>query len=241
MWYHRGHEVRESMRMRKKPNLVPRMERCAELLIREPEERRGRWRALMPEAEELRLEIGCGKGRFTAETAAQNPQSLFVAIERVPDAMIIAMERVRNLGLNNVFFIDADAARLPDYFAPGEVDLIYLNFSDPWPSNRHAKRRLTHPDFLLRYRQVLKEGGEIRFKTDNHDLFEWSLFQFPKAGFALSEVTRNLHANGICGVMTDYEEKFHAMGIPINRCVGKMGQLPAGLQTVPPAGPDTEA
>lgn len=214
------------MRMRKKPNLIPRMDQCAQFLVSNPEAQRGSWRMLIPHAEELRLEIGCGKGRFTAETAAQNPQALFIAIERVPDAMIIAMERARDMGLNNVFFIDADAARLPDYFAPGEVDFIYLNFSDPWPSNRHAKRRLTHPDFLLRYRQVLRPAGEIHFKTDNRNLFEWSLFQFPKAGFTLSQVTRDLHAGGVCGVMTDYEEKFHAMGIPINRCVGTMTALP---------------
>ena len=217
------------MRMRKKPNLANRMERCAGLLIQNPMELRGNWRGLFPQARELRLEVGCGKGRFTVETAAQNPECLFVAIERVADAMIIAMERAEKMDLHNVYFIDADAARLREYFAPGEVDLIYLNFSDPWPSNRHSKRRLTHTDFLMRYRQVLKEGGQIHFKTDNRDLYEWSLFQFPKAGFALSEVTRDLHGNGICGVMTDYEEKFHAMGTPINRCVGTMGELPAEM------------
>lgn len=213
------------MRMRKKPNLGPRMERCAALLIEQPEEYRGNWRSLMPEAEELRLELGCGKGRFTAETAAAHPKALFIAVERVPDAMIIAMERVAALGLQNVRFVDGDAARLPEYFVPGEVDLIYINFCDPWPSNRHAKRRLTHPDFLLRDRAVLRPGGQIHFKTDNHDLFEWSLFQFPKAGFELSQVTRNLHAAGIQGVMTDYEEKFHLQGYPINRCVATMGEL----------------
>ena len=214
------------MRMRKKKNLNPRMERCAALLVEEPTERRGSWRELMPGAKELWLELGCGKGRFTCETAAQNPEVLFIAVERVPDAMIIAVERAWQMGLKNVFFVDADAARLPGYFQPGEVDGIYLNFSDPWPSNRHAKRRLTHPDFLLRYRQVLGEGGEIQFKTDNHDLFEWSLFQFPKAGFALTQVTRDLHATGIQGVMTDYEEKLHAMGVPINRCVAVKESIP---------------
>ena len=142
--------------------------------------------------------------------------------------MVIAMERARAMELRNVFFVDADAARLPDYFAPGEVDRIYLNFSDPWPSNRHAKRRLTHPDFLNKYAVVLKERGEIHFKTDNHDLFEWSLFQFPKAGFDLEQVTRNLHENGIQGIMTDYEAKFHALGQPICRCMGvrKKGYVP---------------
>ena len=217
------------MRMRKKKNLVPRLEACGTLLLPAPSaaEQRGRWRdALMPRARALHVELGCGKGRFTAETAARNPDVLFVAIERVPDAMVIAMERCRAQGLTNVFFLDDDAARLPLLFAPGEVDRIYINFCDPWPGQRHARRRLTGEGFLKVYRQVLREGGEIHFKTDNHDLFEWSLFQFPKAGFALSEVTRNLHENGVQGVMTDYEEKFHNLGTPINRCVGTMGALP---------------
>ena len=96
----------------------------------------------------------------------------------------------------------------------------YINFCDPWPSNRHAKRRLTHENFLVLYRGILKTGGKLCFKTDNRDLFEFSLFQFPKAGYDLSEVTRDLHSRGICGVMTDYEAKFHEQGVPINRCVG---------------------
>ena len=221
------------MRMRKKPNLVPRMERCARVLIPDPEARRGRWRELMPQAESLWLELGCGKGRFTAEMAEQNPQTLYLAVERVPDAMVIAMERVCARELGNAFFVDGDAARLPLFFAPGEVDRIFINFCDPWPGNRHAKRRLTHPDFLLRYRQVLAPGGEIHFKTDNRELFEWSLFQFPRAGFTLSQVTRDLHAGGVCGVMTDYEEKFHSLGTPINRCVAAVGPLPEAPSGAP--------
>ena len=210
------------MRMRKKPNLIPRMERCARVWITDPEERRGHWRELMPEADALHLELGCGKGRFTAETAASMPNTLFIAVERVPDAMVIAMERVCALDLHNVFFVDGDAAQLPSFFAPGEVERIYINFCDPWPGNRHAKRRLTHPNFLRLYRQVLAEGGGIHFKTDNRDLFEWSLLQFPEAAFSLHAITRDLHANGICGVMTDYEEKFHNLGTPINRCEATM-------------------
>ncbi len=214
------------MRMRKKPNLIPRLEACSGIIVTDPKERRGRWRELMPGAREIHLELGCGKGRFTVGTAQADPEVLLVAVERVPDAMVIAAERARELGLTNVFFIDADAANLEEYFAPGEVDRIYVNFCDPWPGARYAKRRLTHPGFLLRYRKVLGEKGQIHFKTDNHDLFEWSLFQFPKAGFALSEVTRDLHADGIRGIMTDYEEKFHNLGTPINRCVGTMEPLP---------------
>ncbi|MCI8914825.1 MAG: tRNA (guanosine(46)-N7)-methyltransferase TrmB [Lawsonibacter sp.] len=215
------------MRMRKKPNLAIRMERCAGLLVRMPEERRGNWRALKAEATGLQLELGCGKGRFTAGTAAADRQTLLIAIERVPDAMIVAMERVWVLELDNVYFVDGDVADLPNFFAPDEIDRIYINFCDPWPSNRHAKRRLTHPDFLLRYRAVLKQGGQIHFKTDNRALFEWSLHQFPKAGYVVSEVSRDLHANGIYGVMTDYEEKFHALGTPINRCVATVQPLAA--------------
>ena len=221
------------MRMRRKPNLIPRMERCARVLVSDPEARAGHWRALMPGAAGLHLELGCGKGRFTAGTAAAAPDTLLIAVERVPDAMVIAMERVCAQELHNVFFVDGDAARLPAYFAPGEVDRIYINFCDPWPGNRHAKRRLTHPDFLLRCRQVLAGDGEIHFKTDNRDLFEWSLFQFPRAGFTLSQVTRDLHAGGVCGVMTDYEEKFHSLGTPINRCVAAVGPLPEAPSGAP--------
>ncbi len=226
------------MRMRKKPNLGPRMERCARFLVDMPGEHRGRWRELKPDAQAVWLELGCGKGRFTAEMAEQNPDVLYLAVERVPDAMIVAMERCAAKGLTNVFFVDGDAAQLRDYFAPDEVDRLFINFCDPWPSNRHAKRRLTHRDFLVLYRGILKDGGQIHFKTDNHDLFEYSLFQFPKAGYVLSEVTRNLHEHGVQGVMTDYEEKFHLLGTPINRCVGTKERLEREPEFHPIPGPD---
>ena len=160
------------MRMRKKPNLIPRMERCSDYQIKDPKNWRGHWRELLAPGCQLRVELGCGKGRFTCETAAAEPEVLFIAIERVPDAMVIAMERCRDMGLTNVFFIDGDAACLSDYFAPDEVDLLYINFCDPWPSVKHARRRLTYETFLRGYRKVLRDGGRIEFKTDNHDLFE---------------------------------------------------------------------
>ena len=210
------------MRMRKKKNLVPRMEACGALLIEDPRALRGRWRELLPEARELRVELGCGKGRFTAETAAAEPDVLLIAVEKVPDAMVVAMERARDAGLHNVFFVDGDAACLPEFFAPGEVDRIYINFCDPWPRNRHAKRRLTHGNFLRLYRQVLKMGGQIHFKTDNQPLFEFSVEEIPQFGFQLSQVTRNLHEHGPVGIMTDYEAKFYEQGLPINRLVATM-------------------
>ena len=225
------------MRMRKKPNLALRMERCSALLIRDPAAMRGKWRQLKPDAKELRLEIGCGKGRFSAQTAEENPDVLYIALERVSDAMVIAMERCMEKGLTNIFFIDGDAALLRDYFAPGEADLLYINFCDPWPGVKHARRRLTHPQFLVLYRGILREGGQIHFKSDNHDLFEWSLFQFPKAGYALSNVTRDLHGQGVQGVMTDYEEKFHLLGTPINRCVGTKEAMDPEPEFRPIAGP----
>lgn len=210
------------MRMRKKKNLIPRMERCSAYQITDPYARKGQWRALMPEAKEVRVELGCGKGRFTAETAANEPDVLLIAVEKVPDAMVVAMERAAKAGLRNVFFIDIDADQLPEIFAEGEVDRIYVNFCDPWPPKRQAKRRLTHGNFLRRYRHVLKENGQLHFKTDNDPLFLWSIEEIPQFGFALSEVTRDLHANGPCGVMTDYEAKFYAEGKNINRCVATM-------------------
>jgi tRNA (guanine-N7-)-methyltransferase len=145
-----------------------------------------------------------------------------VAVERVPDAMVVGMERVCAAELNNVRFIDIDAQKLPEMFEKGEISRIYINFCDPWPTKRHAKRRLTSPGFLALYKNVLADGGEIHFKTDNLPLFEYSLEQFQENGFELSEVTRNLHENGVQGVMTDYEAKFHEQGLPINRCVATL-------------------
>ena len=210
------------MRMRKKKNLIPRMEVCRDCWIADPFSRRGHWHELMPEAREIRVELGCGKGRFTADTAKAEPDILLIAVEKVPDAMVVAMERVKAAGLQNVYFVDGDAALLSDMFAPGEADRIYINFCDPWPKSNQKKRRLTHGNFLKVYRRVLKDGGQIHFKTDNDKLYEWSIEEIPQFGFTLSEVTRDLHANGPVGVMTDYEAKFYAEGKNINRCVATM-------------------
>ena len=206
------------MRMRRKPNLIPRMEACSDIWIRQPEQFKGRWRELYPEATALRLEVGCGKGKFTAETAAAEPEVLLIAMERVPEAMVMAMEKVKNMGLKNVFCIGEGVGRVAELFAPGEVDLLYINFCDPWPHKKHAPRRLTHADFLNLYRKILRPGSEIHFKTDNANLFDFSLEQFEECGFLLKNVTHDLHANGPVGIMTGYEEKFYGLGTPICRC-----------------------
>ena len=223
------------MRMRKKPNLLPRMERAAAVLVTEPETLRGAWRTAFPGFAALHLELGCGKGRFTADTAAAHPDTLLVAVEKVPDAMVVAMERAVERSLHNVKFIDRDVALLPELFAPGEVDRVYLNFCDPWPKSRDAKHRLTAPGFLRLYADVLPEGGALHFKTDNLPLFQWSLAQLEAEGWALSEVTNDLHAAGVRGVMTDYEAKFHAQGVKINRLVATRS---AGTKTTAAGTPE---
>ena len=206
------------MRMRKMKNLEPRMEKCAAYRIAQPEEKKGVWRTLKPDAVALWVEVGCGKGKFTAETAAANPDVLMIAVERCREAMVVAMEKAQSMGLTNVFFIDMDVEKIEEIFAPQEIDRLFINFPDPWPRKKNAKRRLTHRGFLDKYCRVVKTGGEFHFKTDNAPLFEFSVEEFAACGLQVNNLTRNLHENGVVGIMTGYEEKFHALGTPINRC-----------------------
>lgn len=207
------------MRMRRKTNLDSRIEKCSELMEPSAQELRGAWAQKYRGFRELRLEIGCGKGTFTVETAKKEPDVLMIALEKEQNAMVMAMEKVKAAELNNVIFIDGDAAKLSEMFAPGEIRMIYLNFSDPWPKSRDAKFRLTAPAFLRSYSDVLPLGGEIRFKTDNTPLFEWSCEMLSSEGWQLCELTNDLHANGPVGVMTDYELRFYSEGKKINRVV----------------------
>ena len=206
------------MRMRKRNNLEPRLEACSAIHVRDGKALRGNWRSLMPSAKALWLEVGCGKGKFTVETARQNPDVLLVAVERVQEAMLLGMEKTLQMGLKNLVFLSLDAAELEEYFADSEVDRLFLNFCDPWPRKKNAKRRLTHRSFLQKYENILAKNGEIHFKTDNAPLFEWSLGEFEACGLEIKNLTRDLHADGPVGIMTGYEEKFYELGTPINRC-----------------------
>ena len=206
------------MRMRKMRNLEPRMAACAAYRIENAAAHQGCWRDLKPGCTQLWVEVGCGKGKFTAETAAANPDVLLIAVERCREAVVVAMEKAKAMGLSNVFYIDMDVANIEEIFAPGEIDRLFINFPDPWPRKKNAKRRLTHRSFLDKYCRVVREGGEIHFKTDNAPLFEYSLEEFAVCGLQVNHLTRNLHENGIVGIMTGYEEKFHNLGTPINRC-----------------------
>lgn len=216
------------MRMRKMKNLEPRMERCAALRIQAPEEKKGHWRELKPKCTQLWVEVGCGKGKFTAETAQANPDVLLIAVERCREAMVVAMEKARDMGLTNVYYIDMDVAEIENIFAPGEIDRLFINFPDPWPRKKNAKRRLTHRGFLDKYCRVVRECGEFHFKTDNAPLFAFSLEEFAACGLETKNVTDDLHKDGPVGIMTGYEEKFYALGTPIHRCevVCKPFELP---------------
>lgn len=206
------------MRMRKKANLEPRMEACRPWQVMEPETMSGTWRELYPQCTALWVEVGCGKGKFTVETAAANPDVLLIAIERCREAMVMAMEKAKAMGLKNVFFVDLDVANMERCFRPGEIDRLFINFPDPWPRSKNAKRRLTYRTFLRMYTRVIRDGGEIHFKTDNAKLFEFTLEELELLKLETRNLTRDLHANGVVGIMTGYEEKFHALGTPINRC-----------------------
>ncbi len=206
------------MRMRKMKNLDSRMARCSDLRITDPAAHKGAWRELKPDCTALWVEVGCGKGKFTAETAQANPDALLIAVERCREAMVVAMEKARSMGLTNVFYIDMDVANIEDIFAFAEIDRLFINFPDPWPRKKNAKRRLTHRGFLYKYCRVVKEGGELHYKTDNAPLFAFSEEEFAACGLQVKNLTYDLHKNGPVGIMTGYEEKFHALGTPINRC-----------------------
>lgn len=220
------------MRMRKKKNLDARMAACAPWLVTGPEALRGAWRERFGAGEgvSLELEIGCGKGGFITEMAKQNPDRCFVAVERVESALLMALEKAKEAGLHNVLFLSTDAALLGEIFAPGEIDRIYLNFSDPWPPKRQHKRRLTHPLFLAVYQSILKEAGEICFKTDNKGLFEDSVCYFSQFGYGLFDVTFDLHRTDTPNIMTEYERNFSEQGFPIYRLVARR-MLPGTRRT----------
>ena len=206
------------MRMRKKKNCAERMERCSGIWIKNPEDYKGRWRELFKNDNPIHIEIGCGKGSFVAGMAKMYPDINFIAIEKVEDVIVMAMEKAAAAELENVIFADIDAQVLADIFEKGEISRIYLNFSDPWKKNKQAKRRLTHKNFLDKYKQVHNEGDYILFKTDNRKLFEFSLNSFCMENFKLENITFDLHNSGFEGnVVTEYERRFVDEGAPIYR------------------------
>lgn len=219
------------MRQRKLKDLESKYEAFEDLIIDEPAKMRGRWSDASGGAP-LFIEIGCGKGKFISELAEREPQNFFVAIEANKSVMLRAMQKIRAKGLGNVLFVAEFAGDMTEWFAPGEVQGIYLNFSDPLPKNYWNKRRLTYRDRLKSYFGVLAEGGTVTFKTDNTDLFEWSVLEIAAADLRLLEITRDLHADeDLCrdNIETEYEAKYSGLGEKIKRVViGRRQQAGAG-------------
>lgn len=195
------------------------------LVIKSPEAQRGCWKQVFGNGKPLYIEIGMGKGQFLLNMAKTYPDINFVGIERYSSVLLRAVERMdmeEYRELKNIRFICMDARELEQVFAPEEVKRIYLNFSDPWPKARHAKRRLTSVEFLARYEKVLAADGQVEFKTDNTPLFDFSLEQAEEAGWQLIAHTYDLHHNKEMNkgnIMTEYEEKFSAKGNSINKMI----------------------
>lgn len=207
------------MRVHKKKHGTERLEACGNIVIKDLRVEGSTSQQLFGNDNPLRLEIGCGKGDFIVGTAAKEPDVNFLAIEKVSDVLVTAAEKVKESGLTNVRVCCVDAKELTEIFAPGSIDRIYLNFSDPWPKSRHEKRRLTYRTFLAIYKQLLREGGAIYFKTDNRPLFDFSLEEFAAFGIRTEKLTFDLHNSEYNegNVMTEYEKRFSSMGVPINR------------------------
>lgn len=209
------------MRMRKKKHGAERINACSEFLCQNTEINTENVKEIYKTDADrsLWLEIGCGKGAFVCQLAARNPDVNIIALERVADVALLAMEKCKEAELPNVRFIIGDVSKLWDIFTDGAIDRIYLNFSDPWPKAGHAKRRLTHRNFLSQYKRILKPDGAIFFKTDNRRLFDFSLEEFEALGFRLENLTYDLHNSEWAenNIMTEYEKNFSAKGFSINR------------------------
>jgi tRNA (guanine-N7-)-methyltransferase len=192
-----------------------------EFVIQDPMVCKGKWREVFGNEHPIHIEIGMGKGKFLLQLAQSNPDINFIGIEKYSSVLIRAIEKRKEISLTNLYFLRFDAEDINDIFEEGEIDRVYLNFSDPWPKDRHAKRRLTSKEFLARYDKILTEKGDVIFKTDNQGLFDFSLEQVELAGWKLLNSTHDLHHSEYAegNVMTEYEEKFSAMGNPICRLV----------------------
>ena len=212
------------MRLRKKPHTEEKLQNFSDFVTLEKigEECQGKWRSFFDEdlTRELHVELGTGKGDFITQIAERHPQINFLGLEVEPTVVLAAARKVREKNLSNVRLAVFDINRVEEIFAEGEVSRLYINFCDPWHKKRHAKRRLTHVRFLEMYRKILRAGGEIFFKTDNRALFDFSLEQFKLAGLDVSEINFDLHADEPQeNIRTEYENKFSALGVKINRCV----------------------
>ena len=192
----------------------------APIVVLEPEQHKGKWQDVFGNANPIQMEVGMGKGKFISTMARQHPEINFIGVEVIEEVLLDAVKRMnRAEGIpENLRLVWINASLLEDLFLPGEVDRIFLNFSDPWPKTRHAKRRLTHKGFLDQYAAILKAEGQVHFKTDNQGLFEFSLNEFSACDWRLQNIQLDMYQKLPEGnVATEYETKFHNQGMPIYR------------------------
>lgn len=190
--------------------------------IQEPASNKGRWKDIFKNDNPIQIEIGMGKGQFLMQLAKEHPDINYVGIERYSSVLLRALQKMESEPLENIRFLCIDASTITEIFEKREVDKIYLNFSDPWPKDRHAKRRLTSRQFFSRYDEILKPDGVVEFKTDNDDLFAFSLEEVEAAGWTLVAHTFDLHHDEVLNkgnIMTEYEEKFSSLGNPIHKLI----------------------
>ena len=194
------------------------MEKCADIMLQQPFPK-GEMKKVFGNENPIHMEIGCGKGGFVTTLAEQNPDINYLAIEKNGDVLVLAMEKAKSMGIKNVKFIFGDATFIEDIVSPGEISRIYINFCDPWHKSGHAKRRLTHRNYLETYKRLLCDNnGEVFFKTDNRKLFEFSLNECADLGLKMSNISLDLHnSNYVGNIMTEYEKLFSEQGLPIYR------------------------
>lgn len=210
------------MRLRKKPHTLEKLENFSNFVTTEKldSSRAGNWHKIFGNNNPIYVELGTGKGDFISQLAELNPQINFIGLEMAMEVVLKAARKIAEKNLPNVKLIVFDINHVGEIFAPNELDRIYINFCDPWHKNRHAKRRLTYIKFLEMYKKILKPNAEIHFKTDNRPLFDFSLEQFRAANLQVRDISYDLHADEPPdNIRTEYENKFSALGIPINRCV----------------------
>ncbi|MDR4948911.1 tRNA (guanosine(46)-N7)-methyltransferase TrmB [Neobacillus cucumis] len=207
------------MRLRHKPWAKDKLEQHPQFVVANPESFKGKWHEAFEKDQPLHIEVGTGKGQFVTGMAKANPDINYIGIELYDSVIVAALDRLIEANLPNLKLLNVNAAELDKYFTKNDVDRVYLNFSDPWPKSRHEKRRLTYKDFLSLYENILVDGGEIHFKTDNQGLFEYSLMSFSAYGLLLKYVSLDFHKSEYEGnVMTEYEQKFSEQGHRIYRC-----------------------
>lgn len=210
------------MRLRKKWWARPEME-ASSLVITEPRNHKGQWDKEFKNNNEIYLELGCGRGKFITGRASQNPNINFIGIDLKDEVLIYALRKVQEAELSNVRLIPMNIMGIGEIFDKDEISRIYINFCNPWPKERHNKRRLTHTKFLTEYKKFIKPGTQIWFKTDDFELFEDSQDYFKENGFSIEYLTYDLHNSGFGdNVMTEYEEKFTGLGMKIMFLIGSL-------------------